>query len=147
MQKTIKLKAGQRLLSRRVLYANVDEHVARQFIKQMAGIEPGRMEYNSIDSIQFNIDTPQNFMEARKNLIAHFGKMGTTGIKWGSYAGTWYMDPERKKCIFLNDTRPHGAMKGSRYTITLADKDFAETHLQYLKRTREINPIHQKDQK
>lgn len=116
----VKVHAAKRLLT-----ADADEALARKYIKSVAGIDVGKMEHTSPDTIRFTVQSKDDFLKARQELIKHFGKPDTKmNVGW-SQAGKWMIDPE--KVIMLDDTRYGGGQQQFPYSISLVDRAHRES--------------------
>lgn len=124
----VKVHAAQRLLT-----ADADETTARKFIKSVAGITVGRLEHTAPDTIRFTVQSKDDFLKAKAELIKHYGKPDTKmNVGW-SQAGKWLIDPQ--KVITLDDTRYGGGQQQYPYSISLVDRAHRETINQFMERT------------
>jgi len=120
------------LAAQRLLVADADESIAREFIKSVAGIKVDPKEHTSPDVIRFTVLTKEDFLRALEELTKHFGKPDTKMNVGHSQAGKWLIDPQ--KVIMLDDMRYGGGQQKFPYSISLVDRAHRETMKQLVER-------------
>lgn len=121
----IVLKAAQRLVC-----ANADETKARDFLKSVADVTVGRLEYTAPGVMRFGLASPQEFMNARKALTERYGKMDVSGVPRGSHAGKWKIAD--KHHVLLSDQKANTV--GHQYSLTLMDESHKESSGEMIRR-------------
>lgn len=117
--------------------ADADETLARQYLKEVAGISVGNRQHTQPDLIRFEI-TPEQFETARKTLPKFFGPIKSDKL-FQSAGGTFYVNPAHTKAIIISDRKFGGGQRNVGYSISMVDTSHKETHQQMLRRI--LGPI------
>lgn len=127
----MKIEASRRLK----ICAAADEQMARTYLKEVAGVPIGKLEYLGGNQVRFKIET-SDLAKAKASLVRYFGP-GEQSKVYNSQGMTWRLDA--KKVVVLTDDRYGGGVREPSSSIALLDADHKE-HIKDMLR-RVLGPI------
>lgn len=134
MPKPIKLQAAHRLK----VMAAADEQLARTYLKEVAGVEVGKLYHSSPSQISFFL-TPEQFQVAKRNLSKRFKWIPTK--VFNSAAGSVKIDDTGTREIALSENLMVGNAHHSQPWIALYDTNHKETVQMMMRRILGKPPV------
>lgn len=124
----MKILAARRLL----VVADADAQMAREFLREVAGIEVGRVQHSQPDLIRFDI-TEQQFTRALQALTRNYGQPERKGPS-RYIGGIFYLDASRTRYIELGSNSYKKGPLNTGFSIAIGDTNHKETRDEFLKR-------------